>query len=109
MYLSNGWVPPAHLHLHNHILTLYKRKAYFSQIPNPSSGNLKYRFRCQGNEWLSLSHNQSFPSSGGFVRRALQGGGEHSHIGAREASEGIEAQAGVLHQYRSLHLKHKEI
>lgn len=36
-----------------------------------------------------------------------KGVGEHSHVGAREAPEGIEAQTGVLHQYRALHLQHK--
>lgn len=35
--------------------------------------------------------------------------GEHSHVGAREAPKGIEAQTGILHQYRPLHLRHKEI
>lgn len=37
-----------------------------------------------------------------------KGVGEHSHVGAREAPEGIEAQTGVLHQYRPLYLQDKE-
>lgn len=38
-----------------------------------------------------------------------KGVGEHSHVGAREAPKGIEAQTGVFHQDRPLHLQHKEM
>jgi hypothetical protein len=60
MYLWNRWVPLSNLYLHNHILTLYKRKAYLSSIPNPSLGQLKYWGWCQDSKWLAVSGNQSF-------------------------------------------------
>ena len=41
------------------------------------------------------------------MARRLQG--EHSHVGAREAPKGVEAQTGVLHQYGPLHLQHMEM
>lgn len=110
MYLSNMWVPLVHLHLHNHILTLYKRKACLSPIPNPPSGQSEktgVHAKTVNDPQYQVTHH--FQVQVILWTGPRKGVGEHSHVGAREAPEGVEAQTGVLHQHRPLHLQCNEM